>query len=384
MRILTFLSVLLISGMLCAQEVVDLNLTETIPVAEATDPKNQLTKRAVEKVSLESIESFIGKERLDANRKKIDEKIIANSSKYLLSMRTGQVQKDKGQFALDVQLKLSLKNLRSLLLSEGLLYQMEGTPTVLPIVRISDQVALQAYAWWDTKTSNSSFAKGAFDIFTGDLAAQIKPTNYQLKTPWNDKKKPLQVEVADKLSAADTIKLAEAHKAAILLRGEITFSPKADSGSYVINIHLTATQTSNGRVMADVQRKFETQPGSYRNVIVPKFKEISPKIASDLVVQLDDAWKKGKFGTQLIRLAVRSDLTPTQLEAFKKILLLQVRDIKGIRERLLSANKTIFDIDSAAPAQQLAQALKTKSLTQFKVEVADADNEEIEIRVEPL
>lgn len=383
MRSLLFTFLLFFSAVTWAQEVMDLNLHETMPVGEATDPKNQLTKQAVEKVSLESIESFIGKERLAANRKKIEEKIIANSSKYLLSMRTGQVQKEKGNFALDVQLKISLKNLRSLLLAEGLLYQMDGTPTLLPAVRISDQVALQTYAWWDAKNSSSSFAKGAFDIFIADLAGKIKSTNFQLRTPWKDKK-ALNAKVSDKLTSIEALQLAEASKSAILMRGEITFTPKEVTGSYVITVNLTATQTSNGRVMADVQRKYETQPGSYRNVIVPKFKEVSPKIAADLVVQLDDAWKKGQFGTQLVKLAVRSDLTPKQLEAFKKTLLLQVRDIKGIRERLLSAGRTVYDIDSSTPAQQLALTLKGQNLTQFKVQVADVENEEIEIRVSPL
>lgn len=384
MRLFIYLLFLVgFSGLARAQEVIDLDLLEKAPTSASADPKSFLINQAIEKVSKENIQAFIGAEKMKANETKIKEKVIAQSSKYILSQRTGQLQKEAGQFTLALQLKVSLKNLRALLLTEGLLYQTEGSPSIIPVVRISDQVALQSYSWWDPSSSSASgFAKGAFEILLSKLGEDLKSTNFQLKKPDAEKLKPKYG--GDKLSVAEAISLAESYKASVLLRGEITFSQKEKRGRYTIHVHLTAFQTLNGRIMADVIREYETEPGSYRNVIVPKFVEIAPQVASALSVQLEDAWNKGTFGTRQLKLLVSSDLSPMQMEAFKKTLLIKIRDIKGIRERIIGSRSFVYDIDTQSTTQQLAQSLKTQKLPSFKVEVSEVDNDQIQLELSTL
>ena len=140
-------------------------------------------------------------------------------------------------------------------------------------------------------------------------------------------------------------------------------------------------QTQNGRVMGEVMRVFETDNGNYKSVAVKKFKEVSQKVAKDLAIQLSDAWKKGTFGANLLRLVVNSKMPPREIEKFKQAVVLKVRDIKALRERVMESRRVTFEMDASAPSQQLAQSLRKAKFTQYKVEVEDVNRDSVVLDV---
>ena len=121
-----------------------------------------------------------------------------------------------------------------------------------------------------------------------------------------------------------------------------------------------------------------------RVVLAKKFDEIAPKLTEDLSAQLTEARKKGTFGASVLRLAVVGKVSAQQLEEFKKNIVLQVRDIKALRERLIEARKTTYEIESSVLPQQLAVGFRAAQFKGFKVQVEDVGPDGLTVRVDAI
>ena len=133
--------------------------------------------------------------------------------------------------------------------------------------------------------------------------------------------------------------------------------------------------------MAEVVRSFDTDPGDFRRVVRSKFIETSKKVSQDLASQLSEAWKSGTFGANLYRLTMKSKMRPKDIEDFKKTVVIRMREIKSMRERVLEAGKVTYEVDSSAVPQQLADAFKKRKFSQYKVEVDDVEPDGMTIEV---
>jgi len=370
-----------------AQEVMDLSVVQKIDDKTPSNSKSEVFDQVVRRVSLENIEALIGREKTDRNRDLIDNKIIKNSNRYILSSKSSGLRKPEagGPPEIVIDLKISLKNLRSMLLEEGLLYQTEGPPKLLPALRFVDRVGAVSYGWWvDRPSKDTAFLQGAFRSFQKHLSDELMKIGFFTLNPaeGNFGESLPEVYRTQSPQKGDLIFLGEFFKSSIVLRGEVIFRGKPNAeGVYVIDFRLEAFQTQNGRVLAEVVRVYETQPGEYRNVIGRRFNETVLKVSEDLSTQMNDAWKKGTFGASLVRLVVRSELKPPEIDEFKKMVVLQVRDVKALRERIMASRSTTFEVDSSVPTQQLAQTFRTAKFNQFKVQVQDVDQSSVTLKV---
>ncbi len=71
-----------------------------------------------------------------------------------------------------------------------------------------------------------------------------------------------------------------------------------------------------------------------------------------------------------------------ELDEFKKVLVLQIRDIKSLRERLVESHKTTYEVDSSALPQQLAQSIRAAKFARYKVQVEEVSGEGVTLKVE--
>ncbi len=368
-----------------AQEVLDIVHVSKKPANDKDITRDALTQAAIEDVSLENIKLLIGAAKAERNKAVIQNKILKNSNKYILSIKSSNSERVGNEVQMAVELKISLKNLRTLLLEEGLLYQLEGPPKVLPLVAISDRVNSRQYGWWyQQKDKDYSFVAEIAEAFNKSLKDELSKIGFYGMSPLSSNfsgSVPEPYRIGN-LQRADALFLGEFFKSSIVVRGEVLLRPKLNSDNiYLVDVRLEALHSSNGRVLGEVVRTFETAPGQFRAVAAKKFQEVGERIAADMSVQLSDAWKKGTFGSSLLRLTVRGSLAPRELDQFKKTILLQVRDIKSLRERFLQAGSTTYEIDSSTNTQQLAIAIRSAKLAPFNVEVNDVRPEALSIYV---
>jgi hypothetical protein len=369
-----------------SQELLEVVRHVKVQAEDAGSAKQLLMDKAIEDLSVESIEGLIGQEKTQRSKDLIKNKVIKQSGRYVLSVRAENLTRKGDNFEMDVQAKLSLKGLRSLLLEQGLLYQMEGPPKVLPVVQVMDRISGRRYSWWqEAGAKEDSFLLGQADVFHKALQAELQNIGFYTMAPISGRLAQSLPDVyrGQNLQKADTLFLGDYFKSSIVVRGQVLFRAKVNSENlFVVDVRLEALHSGNGRLMAEVVRSYETESGSFRPVIAKKFLEVAPKLAADLSAQLTEAWKRGTFGASVIQLAVVGKVSPRELEDFKKTVVLQVRDIKALRERLIEARKTTFEVDSSALPQQLAQAIRAATFAKYKVNVEEVSAEGLTIKVE--
>lgn len=357
-----------------AQEVIDLQVVGKVKISEKPATRDDLMQAAVEAASLDNIRLLIGAAKTDRNMKVIREKIIPNSNRYILSLQTGAITKKGTETVLPVEMKLSLKNLRAILLEEGLLYQIEGAPKVLPLVTFDDRVGSRQYAWWTPSRASENDLASLSLRLESLLKARLAKVNFLGITPQASKlaaNVPQQFRNSN-LQRGDAQVLGENLKNQVVIRGDVTGRAKPNSDTlYLIDFKLEALHSSNGRVIGEVVRTFETDAGGFRSVFARKYNEVVEKTVDELVTQIEEVWKSGSFGSTLLRLTVIGDLKPKEIEQLKRAIPLQVRDIKNVRERRIEARVTTFEIDATGVPQQLAQAIKAAKWAPFKVAVKE-------------
>jgi hypothetical protein len=383
-RLVFFSALLLFTSLGFAQELIDISQVVKRPVGDKTFTRDELVQEAIENVSMENIKVLIGQAKAERNKAAIENKILKNSAKYILSMKAGNVEKVGNDMQLTVDLKVSVKNLRTLLLEEGLLYQLEGPPKVLPLVSVSDRVNSRQFSWWaPASEKENSFNAEISDQFNKTLKDELNKIGFYGMSPVTAgfaKSDPEPYRNAN-LQRNDALFLGEYFKSSIVVRGEIISRLKPlTENIYLIDVRLEAIHSTNGRVLGEVVRSFETSPGAMRSTVQKKFQEVGERVASDMAVQLSEAWKKGTFGASLLKLTVKGDLNPREMDNFKKSVLMKIRDIKSLRERLLTADSTTFEIDSSSNPHQLAQAFKTTPLAPFMVQVGEVRADGIDIK----
>jgi hypothetical protein len=178
MKLIFAIFVMLLLGVHAgAQEVVESEKTiEVLPVPDMSNQERALLT-ATEQLTTEYVEKMIGADAVKNGQKLIDEKIVANSSKYILSQKSSKVPDKKGKLIYQVSTKISLKNLRQMLVSSGLLFGsgslsanvrlvVVGAQKPLLVTKFKNQVSLQMREVKSIRERFVTSDETAFDLET--------------------------------------------------------------------------------------------------------------------------------------------------------------------------------------------------------------------------
>ncbi|MEO0336980.1 MAG: hypothetical protein AAF202_11325, partial [Pseudomonadota bacterium] len=318
--------------------------------------KQEIFQIASDNISEKYIRQIIGDNKYERNRELIKNKVMSNSSKYILYMKGGQAERTASGIRMNVTMKLGLKSLRQLLLNQGLLYEIEGPPKVLTLVSVENRVDGSSFSWWvdDPDGGNSQLRYLLLD-FQNSLRSQLTPKGFYTINSGKESSKnalPATLRNVD-APTEDLLMIGDFLKAQIVVLGRVQIK-KSTKRPDVFEIHVrgAALYTSNGRVVGEVIRVFETTAGSFNQVVRSKAKEIFPKVAKDLTVQLYEAWKSGTFGSSLLRLAFQGQLSFGQVNVLKEQLLSSVSELKSLKERKFTPSGVVFEVDSGSSAQK--------------------------------
>jgi hypothetical protein len=348
--------------------------------------RQAMINQATEKVSEELIKEIIGESKYSRNKGLIQDKIIKNSARYLPFSKAGEIKKlPEGGQSMTVTLRVSTDDLQSLLLENGLFYEQDGTPIVIPFVRFTDKVNLKSYAWWnaDENMTKGFLVRASKGFETALKTALMKNSFYLIRAqtlkysrlvPPNLKNENLRFE--------DQQSMAGLWNAQITIDGDvqITKSPER-SEAYMVSVKLTALQNINGRVFAEVVRNQETDSGPFEFVVDRKWKEILEPATSDLASQILEAWQKGAIGASLYKLSIRGRIPVPVQESLKEALKSKLKEVKDIKERLISGDNVIYEIDSSVGPQEIAKRVQQFETMGSKFVLDSVSEKEISYRV---
>jgi hypothetical protein len=310
----------------------------------------------------------------------INSKIFKNSARYIPYSKPSALEQEGAEFKGSVEMKLSLRDLKQMLQENALLNENDAIPVVLPTIAWVDRVQGRSYRWWIPGDRNSqaflmkggrllenalrdSFQKNSFYVIRpieSGLGASV-PTDFH----------------AEKISSEDTAFFNQYFNAPVMIDGQVLLN-KADSGNgYKIEIRMTALQTSNGRAIADVSRRYETTAGNYESVVDKRLREVVETASADLASQVLEASQKGSLGTSLVRVTVAGRSSIPQVEALKEKIRSQLTQVKGIRERLVSSDSVSFEVDTSLPPQDLAGKIEALDVNGKRLSKVSEQKDEI-------
>jgi hypothetical protein len=353
--------------------------------------RQEMINYATEKVSEELIKEIIGDSKYSRNKTLITQKILKNSARFIPFSRPGDLQPLTPEgFKMSVTLRINVDDLQSMLLANGLFYESDSTPVVLPAIRFNDRIHGKNYGWWKiSATSTTDLAAQSFLIKESrSLEQELKDSflkhNFYLLKPQNFRFGEMlpSALTSENLRTEDWQFLAQKMGAPILLEGEVTFSKSLERSEAVqISLRMTASQVMNSRVIAEVTRQFETDSGAFEVVVARKLKEMNESVSQDLSAQVLEAWQKGALGASLFRLTIQGRIPLLQQEAFKEALKTKVREVKSVRERLISADSLVFEVDSAIGAKELAQKAPRIEMPGLNLVIESSNESEAVYRV---
>lgn len=346
----------------------------------------EMTTAATEKVSVDMIKEIIGEAKFNRNRSVIFAKVIKNSPRYIPFSKPGEMQAlPDGGFKMTSLLKLSVSDLQSLLLENGLFYESDGTPSAIPAIRWLDRVNGQAYTWWSERAGdNKAFLKKQSRQLEADLKEAFAKQHFFVLKPQAGKlAETLPGDYkSETLRREDWQSIAERFSSQILLEGEISLNKSSErSDAFAVELKMSAVQMVNGRIIAEVARKFETAAGPFEAVVGKTLAEAMEMTSQDLASQVLDAWQRGAIGANLYKLTLRGRLPLIQQEAFKEVLKNQVREVKNIRERLISSDQMVFEVDSALGPKELGQKAPKIQVSGTELVLESASDTEAVYRV---
>ncbi len=361
-RVLSFLAVVCFSFSALAEK----NLVERVYEAQSRDKnpvtaKTEMINQATERVSEDLIKEIIGESKYSRNKSLIQTKILKNSARYVPFSKPGELVPltPEDGYKMSVALRVSIDDLQSLLLENGLFYESDTTPVVLPTIRLLDRVNSKTFAWWADTESGSGKAflfKEGRSLEDALKSAFMKHNFYVLKPQVMHFTEFLPPAArAESLRKEEWQTLAQKMGAQIQIDGDLTFSKSQErSEAVTIVLKMTALQVMNSRVIAEVSRQFETEAGAFEAVVDRKLKEALESTSQDLAAQVFEAWQRGSLGASLYRLSVRGRLPLLRQEALKEALKDKVREVKNVRERLISSDGVVYEVDSALGPKDLA------------------------------
>lgn len=369
-----------------AEEILELTVEGSSAATNPAAARQAIFDSVIQESSVKYILDIIGQQKYDHNKALIRGKILKNSGKYILSMKSTPPAKVGNGYTMNVTLKVSLRNLQALLLEEGLLYKMEGFPQILPMVSFQDRVNGQTYSWWVSEAgADASFILNQNREFLNKMRSSFRERGFFCLFPLGRGYRNMMPSTffSENPRTEDYLFVGEFFEAQIVTKGYIRYGKaRSKPDAYQIDVKIVAIHSGNGRIVGEVVRTYETESGPFQTSVQRKANEVLDTVTQDLSIQIFDAWKRGTFGANLLRLTVNGRLNYLQMSELKKAMLEQVRDIRSLKERFFETNRVIFEVDASSGIRQIGSILEKQGLKPFRISVSKITSDSLEIDVQ--
>lgn len=332
-------------------------------VSKAESPslaRKKLIEEATTKISEEAVQSIIGEARFKKNKSIINDKILKQSSRYIPVIKTGDLIKLTEGHKLAVTLQVNSKVLELMLQEQGLLYDNETSPMMIPFVVIEDQISGDSFRWWRSK--NSSRMQAMNDYLEKQIQNSFFSAGFFVQKPMASQMQLMIPSAFQQESLApDQIQsLAKRWNIPITLIGDLSIKKaERSTGTAVIELRLMLTQVSSGRILAQLNRQSKLAKNETVELAnLRKQLGFVTQALKDLSLQLQEAWQKGALSSTLVQLEVQGPLGLSKYELFKNSLKATNRSIRQVKERLITGQSVFFELEINGSVQDLVSGFK--------------------------
>jgi hypothetical protein len=364
---------------------------ETVKATSAVEAAREIQNHFTSETARNQVIEIIGDKRYQKNKNLVESKIVKNSAKFMPFISPGQpVSQPDGSFKMSVEIKLSSTSLRKMVVDAGLMNDAEGPSSLLPMVSFIDRRSGTALRWWqgEPKDEAHKFLSQVSTKVHERLQLEFSKQGFHMIKPLSSSLSPLPDGYqADRLSGSDLIFVSDFYGSPMILRGDVRFREGKESvGRSIpaaqIALKLEVIQAASGRLVAEVSRQFDTEPGSqYEASIRNKLNSELGEIAKDLASQVFEVWQRGSLNSNLVRLSINGRLTPKKLAELKTALLQGLKEVKTLKERSFSVGQVVFEMDYAGSRPTLDEKIRALHLALFDTRISDSTEKGLVLEV---
>jgi len=354
------------------QDSLDLTMDVSTQTADAGVARRELLDLGAKKAIEEFLKSEFGDEVVQRQRALVDSRILKEFSKYVPSSKHLEFSVNlPAGFKSSVRVKLNRSDLLKRTFEVGLRRPSELEPIVLPLWIWVDEVRPSTFSWWTPAMGAESLWLGGLSgVWESTANSEFDKQGLQFLRPQYGKYSASVPEIHRKmkLGPEDIEGLSKQWKAPMSLKGYVRIkSAEAVSDRFLIEVNWTVVFNRNGREVAEIDRVFETDAGVYPGVVEKKLKEIKESLFADVAEQVGSTRRKGTLQAESMQIEFMGALTAPQRESLRNVLAQKFRGIKEVRESLIDAGRTVFDLDVVQPLEELAKEMPDLPLSQMKV-----------------
>ncbi len=329
----------------------------TTNVEGATQARRKIIDEATFKASEQIIQTILGEARYKKNKNVIVDKIFRQASRYIPVIKTGDLMKTAEGQRLTVTLQINTKVLETLLQEQGLLYDNESAPMMIPFVGIEDQVRGENYRWW--KAQNPVHLQAMADYLENQLQKSLFGLGFYVQRPGASEMRHLVPSVYQQelLTPEQIQSLATRWSIPLAMQGDFILR-KDNGGEIVMDLRLSVLQVSTGRVLAQLYRQNKLAPKENLETLnLKKSLAFVVQAYKDLGQQMLEAWQRGVLTSTLVRLEIQGALPLNKYELFKEALKNSNRSIRQVRERVITSQGVLFELEINGAVGDLTNSL---------------------------
>jgi hypothetical protein len=377
---IVFLATSLFSFTIFAQDsesLTSLTVEATSQAENAPEAAREIMQSAMAKVAREQALEILGEKKFQKNKGLIERKIVAEASKFIpISNSRNVTQEPDKSFKGQVDLKISLSSLRKIIQATGLLTDSDENAVIIPFIVFRD--AKNSFSWW--QNSHDESKKNLNDIsqlFDQSLSEDMFKNSFYVIKP-----NPLLAQMLPEIFHSENLKkedyknLASFFHSNLIARGEVLI--KASSAMAIeINLKIYVMQSSNNREIAEVARTITIERANVPSVLKARLQSIFGDVSKDLSNQVLETWQRGTLGSNSILVSVKGLGSPKQVQDFKNELRKNLKEVKGLKERIFESGQVTFEMEYSANETSIAERLKTAKLDSFDFHFIDANEKVI-------
>ncbi len=361
----------------------------TSQATSSVEASKEIQNNAIAEVVRERVRGILGDKRFQKNKAVIENKIVKQSAKFIPYINAGApVRQGDGSWKMRIELKLSPASLNRMILEAGLLNDAESSAAILPLISFVDRQKNASLRWWmgEPKSEANALVSRVSESFHDALQVEFSRQGFHVIKPQGRQFSPIPDAFQIERPGSREYKfLGEYFQAPMILKGDVRIKEIHEPvHAAVCAIKLQVVQAQTGRTVAEISRQVDAdiRSGNYDNAIATKLSAELPEIAKDLASQVYEVWQRGTLNTNQVRLALKGNLTPKQVSAFKSGLMGQIQQVKSLRERLFDGSNIQFELDYSGDFGSLLENLKELHLQGFETRVNRASESGITMEVQ--
>lgn len=319
--------------------------------SDGSETRTEAFQKAIESLSFELGSTRLGKDFLEANKKRFESEVLPQSQKYILSVKSKG--REGGQ--LKVELTYSLEAFDHALRQSGLVQLSRQNLRALVFLEDKDEAVKRAPWWVKDKGALKGKAEEVYQLLLKDLHARGIEA---ISLSQTQKSLPSEFKKAN-LARDELIQVGLKYGVSLVYFGLI--SPSAKGVIY----HGHWVQVPAKRILSEVQGEANSSKEAVQKILEP----------------VQQAQAQGTINTKPFHLTIRGDLKPKDLTALQGQMRNQVRDLRSMKERVMSQGEFTFEAESPQSPRALVDMLKTLSFQDFQHSVSLNGEDEILLQV---